>query len=531
MGFLTRTQAVGVAALALGISVFLSRILGLVRDKVISYYFGAGDEADVYFTSFVVPDFLNYLLAGGYFSLTLVPLLSLVFRRDEEDGWRFFSGAVFWATLAIAVLTLAAWLAVPCLVPLVAPGFSPENQDRLALFLRIILPAQVFFLPGACFSAMLYTRRQFAVPALTPLIYNMCIIAGGLLMFFSAPHRGMEGFCWGVLAGAFLGALLLPCLAVRAGGLRFFLPRRRVLLHPDMKALVLLALPLMLGQSVVVLDEQFIRVFGSLTGEGGVSLLNYARRVMLVPVGVVAQAAGLASYPFLAALAAEKNSQAFDASLNKALSATVLVALPLSLWMVSIAHPLMRLIFQQGLLTPAEAELSGNLLAMMLIGVTFWAIQQIVGRAFYAHKDTLTPALAGTAATILALPFYYLGAVRLGPTGVALAGTLAVTFYTGILCLLWTKRFGPRGLAHIPAAAARSFVLCLPACVAAYGLTLLLPLPESSLWEALASVCGGGVAFAAVYLGLSHLLAPEVSDPLLRFGADLARRLRSGKRR
>ena len=198
----------GIAALIMAGSVFLSRLMGLVRDKVVSWQFGAGAESDVYFAAFVVPDFLNYLLAGGYISITLIPLLSKRFEEDEADGWRFFSAVFWWAALGIAALTAVAWIFAPELARIVGPGFSPEKQARLAHFLRIILPAQVFFLPGACASALLYIRKQFLAPALTPLIYNGCIIAGGLLV----TGRGMEGFCWGVLFGAALGSFLLPAL-------------------------------------------------------------------------------------------------------------------------------------------------------------------------------------------------------------------------------------------------------------------------------------------------------------------------------
>lgn len=185
-------------------------------------------------------------------------------------------------------------------------GIFPGKTGPLAHFLRIILPAQVFFLPGACVSALLYIRKQFLAPALTPLIYNGCIIAGGLLV----TGRGMEGFCWGVLFGAALGSFLLPVVAARSSGsplpegIPAGLRLRFNLRHPLLKRLLLLALPLMLGVSIVAMDEQFVRIFGSMAGEGAVSLLSYARRIMLVPVGVVAQAAGVASFPFLAALAA-----------------------------------------------------------------------------------------------------------------------------------------------------------------------------------------------------------------------------------
>lgn len=516
-GFFTGTQGMALAALALGVSVFLSRILGLVRDKVISVYFGAGQEADVYFMAFVVPDFLNYLLAGGYFSITLVPLLARTFSDDEADGWRFFSAAVSWAALAIGLLTLLAWIATPWVAPLLAPDFPSEAQARLSSFLRIILPAQVCFLPGACFTAMLYHRRQFAVPALTPLVYNGCIILAGLISLKFFPSQGMSGFCWGVLGGAFLGSLALPVMAVRQGGLRFT-PRLK---HPAMKTVLLLALPLMLGQSIVALDEQLVRIFGSLTGEGGVSLLNYARRIMLVPVGVVAQAAGLASYPFLAALAASGETEKFDARLNRATSNTLLVALPLSLWMLVAAEPIMRLIFQQGGFTPENAAVSGVLLAIMLSGVAFWAVQQILGRAFYACQDTVTPALAGTGATLLALPLYWAGATYFGAPGVAAAGTLGVALYTIVLSRVWKRRHGSGGLQGITGKAGKALLFCLPACAAAFGAVLLTGrlFAAASLWGAAVKIAVSGLVFGLVYLGLTLAFAPAVCAPVTEFCA------------
>lgn len=512
-GFLTRSQGMALAAVALGLSVFLSRILGLARDKVISYYFGTGAEADVYFMAFVVPDFLNYLLAGGYFSITLVPLLARAFADDEADGWRFFSSAVCWAALAISLLTLAAWVFAPSIADIVAPGFTEEARVRLAAFLRIILPAQMCFLPGACFSAMLYYRRQFAVPALTPLVYNGCIIAVGVLGLHLFPERGMEGFCWGVLIGAFLGSLCLPALAVAQGGMRFSARLR----HRTMGKVLLLALPLMLGQSIVALDEQFVRIFGSLTGEGGVSLLNYARRIMLVPVGVVAQAAGLASYPFLAALAVSGERGRFDKSMNEAASNTLLVALPLSLCMLVIAEPTMRLIFQQGQFSAEAATQSGPLLAIMLAGVAFWAVQQIVGRAFYACQDTLTPALAGTTATLGALPLYWLGASRFGAAGVAAAGTLGVALYTVALCFVWKRKHGGGGIAGLSSLGFRSLLFCLPACGAAYGvMTLAGTLAgPASLWGAALKIAAGCLVFGIVYVAAALRFAPDLAAPLL----------------
>ncbi len=403
----------GWAALIMGGSVLLSRFMGLIRDKVISYLFGATSESDLYFAAFVIPDFINYLLAGAYFSITLIPLLNAYFEKDEEDGWRFFSAVFTWIALLIFVLTALAMAFAPRLAHLAAPGLSEEALARLAFFLRIVLPAQICFLLGSCITAVLYLRKQFLIPALMPLIYNFMIILGGLLL----RSRGMEGFCWGVLAGAFLGNFLLPYLGTRFGqGLRL----RFCFYHPGLKRFFLLALPLMLGQSVVVLDEQLVRVFGSMAGIGAISWLNYARRIMLVPVGVVAQAAGVASYPFLAELAAKRDFPKFHQTLNSALRGALALLVPLSVWMMAVSEPTVRLIFQQGHFGPSDTLETSQVLLIMLAAVVCWGFQQVLGRGYYAQQDTLTPALIGTVATVFSVPVYYFVTRHFGVVGVAL---------------------------------------------------------------------------------------------------------------
>lgn len=512
MGMFTRTQGMGLAALIMAGSIFLSRFMGLVRDKVISFHFGATAEADIYFAAFVVPDFLNYLLAGGYFSITLIPLLAASFEQDEQDGWRFFSAAFWWVSIAIGLLTAAAWVGAPQLARLAAPGFDAAASARLTTFLRIILPAQAFFLPGACLTALLYQRRQFSVPALTPLVYNGCIIAGGLLML----HRGMEGFCWGVLAGAALGSFLLPVLAVRSGGLHL----RLTLQHPYMKRFVLLALPLMIGQSIVVLDEQFVRIFGSMVGEGAVSLLNYARRIMQVPVGVVAQAAGVASYPFLAALAARSDHDAFNGTLSTALRNALCVIVPLAAWMIAVAEPTLRLLFEGGGFASAQTVAATPLLRVMLLGVAFWAVQQVVGRGFYARQDTVTPAVTGTVATVAMLPVY-MYAVRHGAMGVAVAGTMGVALYTVLLAAVWRYRHGGAGLGGSLRAGAGTALLAVPAAVAtwAYAVAAQRWLVDVAhmhpVLGATLVLAGSGVVFWGCYLVPGHLVTPALVAPLL----------------
>ncbi len=518
----------GLAGVVMAGSILLSRLMGLARDKVIAYHFGATLESDVYFAAFVIPDFINYLLAGGYFAITLIPLLSERFTRNAADGWRFFSAALTWITLAITALTAAAVAFAPELARLAAPGFDAEASARLAYFLRIILPAQIFFLTGSCFTALLYLRRQFLIPALTPLVYNGAIILGGLLML----DRGMEGFCWGVLAGSLLGNLLLPLVAALGGeqsaegtppGVRYR-PRLR---HPALKTFILLALPLMIGQSVVVLDEQLLRVFGSMAEEGAVSWLNYARRIMLVPVGVVAQAAGVASYPFLAGLAARGETARFDATLSTALVNTMAVIAPISLWMLLIAPETVGLIFMQGRFDAADLEITAQCLRVMLLGVFLWGGQQVLGRAFYAHKDTLTPSLAGTAATLAMVPAYWLLGREFGAMGLAVASVLAVTAYALLMVWIWLRRRGGAALRETPRtlalSAGLSVVALAPAWLAREG-AAALPIPYHL--AAFAGIAASGIVFLGAYLLLAQRFAPATARPLLDLAGKVGGKLR-----
>lgn len=484
--------------------------MGLIRDKVISFLFGATTESDLYFAAFVIPDFINYLLAGAYFSITLIPLMSFYFKEDEENGWRFFSTVFTWIALLITTLTALAMIFAPRFALVAAPGLDDEALIRLAYFLRIVLPAQICFLLGSCFTSILYLRKQFLIPALALPVYNLMIIAGGILL----RERGMEGFCWGVLAGAFTGNFLIPWLALKKGG---GLKLRFSLYHPGLKKFFLLALPLMIGQSVVVLDEQLVRIFGSLAGVGAISRLNYARRIMLVPVGVVAQAAGMASYPFLADLAARKESAQFHKTLNKALQSVLALLLPLSLWMMIVAEPTVRLIFEQGHFSGEDANQTALLLQIMLAAVFCWGIQQVLGRGFYAYQDTVTPAVLGTIATVLSIPAYYWLAVRYQEAGIALAGGLSVAFYTLLLALRWRRSFGKETFAGLGKDFIKMTTLSLAAGIPAWTAARFCPIDqlEHPYLASLFAIASSGLIFASVFFLLAIAFRVSLLEPFI----------------
>ena len=186
-------------------------------------------------------------------------------------------------------------------------------------------------------------------------------------------------------------------------------------------------LPLMLGQTVVYLDEQFYRIFGSMAGEGAVSLLNYSKRITQVPIGLMGQAAAVASYPFLVALVTSGERERFDSTLSTALRASVGLIIPAAVWLGLAARPVLTVILQGGRFGAAETLACTPLLQIMLAATPLWIIYMVLVRAFYAGGDTITPAVTGTIMTVLALPCYYFWAVPHGAWAVSAVSSVSVS--------------------------------------------------------------------------------------------------------
>lgn len=523
MAIFASRQRLGAAALILAASAFLSRLMGLVRDKIISWQFGTSQEADLYFAAFVVPDVINYLLAGGFMSITLIPLLADGFHKDEADTWRFFTCVLFWMFAASCLLAGIGAIWAEPLARLTAPGFSLEQTLRLTGFMRIILPGQIFFLTGACFTALLFLRRQFTAPAISPLIYNGSIILCGValpLLPGISPDFGMTGYCIGVGIGAFLGAFLLPLYVAWRGGLRL----KPAFAHPWLWRFLVLALPLMLGQTVVMLDEQFLRVFGSMLGEGNVSLLNYGRRIAQVPVSLMGQAAAVAAYPFLVKLLAENDYKRFDNTLNSALATALALIIPCALGMIAAARPIMGIIFEGGHFGPEQTASAVPLVRLMLAAAPVWIVYMVLARAFYAHEDSITPAVTGTIITIAVIPCYYFIGVPLGAWAIAAISGLSLIVYVVWLALIWAKRHGNAAFAGLGALCIKALACSLlPACAAWLACEITLPdiLPPSG-WIYCGQLAAGILAFILVAAPISRLFWPEMLKGLWKM---LQRRL------
>ena len=429
-------QKVGIASLIMMASVFLSRLTGLLREMVIAWAGGADASVDAYQIAFVLPEILNHIVASGFLSVVFIPIFSKYLANNREtEGWRVFSIILTgFGSLLLLLILLAEWF-TPALVGVVAPGIKDPSVKADAIHMtRIILPAQFFFFTGGMFSAVQFAREKFGIPALAPLVYNLGIIAGGVFFF---KQLGMTGFSWGVLAGAFTGNFVLQAWGARRVGMKFsFIFDIK---HPDLKKYILLTLPLMLGLTMTFSTEIFLKFFGSFLPEGSIAALNYSLRTMLILMGFFGQAVGVASFPFMARLAAEGKLSEMNHLLDNTLRYLALV-IPFSVLFMVLRHEVILILFQRGRFDAAATTLTSNVLVFMMLGAYAFAAQTVVVRGFFAIQNTLYPAIYGTVAAVISIPVYYVGMQKMGAQGVGLAVSIAATIQVLLLYMIWNKK-------------------------------------------------------------------------------------------
>lgn len=435
-------RAVRIASAIWAGSIFLSRIMGLVREQVIGHTLGASRQTDLYFASFTLPDFLNYLLAAGALSIVFIPMfLEYLERGDEERGWQAFSAvANFVAVVGTVLIVLLMVFARP-LSAVVAPGFTaPAEVDTLVRLIRIVLPAQFFLIVGGLLSAVLQAQDRHVLPAMAPLVYSAGIIVGGLLGTYHA-QMGAEGFAWGVLVGSILGPFGLPLYGCLRTKLRWYplLSFR----HPDLRRYLWLSFPIMIGFSIVIVDEWIIKNQASYLAAGDLSFLQYGRTLMKVPIGVFGMAIGVGAYPSVSRMvAAGSIPKAYGVlahAVRLMLFATFAAQICLTLAGREAAYLVWGLFASR--FTLADAQATGTVLMFLSIGLAGWAAQTVISRGFYALGSTWLPTIVGTLVTVALVPLYVGLRQSWGAAGLAVASSVSILIYVVLLGWLQRRRF------------------------------------------------------------------------------------------
>lgn len=379
---------------------FLSRVSGLVRDQVYAVVFGANPAMDVFVAAFRIPNFMRRLSAEGSFSMAFVPVLAEYKEKHGPQAVRELVDRVAGALMAALLLvTAVVLLAAPGLARLVAPGFVPGSA-KFELFvemLRLTFPYALFISLASLAGGILNTWHRFAVPALSPVLMNLAMIAAALGL---APlmDGSIKALGWGVFAaGALQLAFHLPSLA-KLG----LLPRPRLdFAHAGVRRILTLMVPTLFGSSVVQFNLLFNTMAASFLVGGSMTWLYYSDRLLEFPLGMFGVAIGTVILPHLSSRHAATDPDGFSRGLDWGFRLCLLIGLPACAGLILCAGPLMATLFQYRSFGELDARMASWSLIAQSTAVPAFLLVKVLAPAFYSRQDTRTPVRAAVVAVLV----------------------------------------------------------------------------------------------------------------------------------
>ncbi len=410
-----------------------SRVLGLVRETLTAAVFGTTALASAFSTAFQLPNLFRRLLAEGGMTAAFVPTLSTELeQRRKEGAFVLVSQVTSWlllTTLAVVVVAMGV-LSQEAWIRSVGSAFDaePDTIERWLLAARlavILFPYLIFVCLAAAFSAALQTLNRFLEPALSPIWLNLSMI-GALLaagfLYHGAPLVRMYWFCGGVLAGGFL-QMAVPAWALTRQG---WTPRLDLTWSEPVRAITRLMGPTVLGSSVYLVNMVVSRFIGLSLNDAAVSILNYATRLMELPIGVFAVAVSTVVFPLISRFAAQGDVERMGEAYRKGMRLILLVNIPAAVGLSVLAEPIIRMIFEHGAFTASDTRAMIPVLAVFAVGLPVFSFVNLILRAFYAFKDTRTPVRAAVLSFFVNVALSLALMSTLSTVGLALAGNVAI---------------------------------------------------------------------------------------------------------
>lgn len=416
----------------------VSRISGLVRDVVMANMLGAGSISDTFFVAFRIPNFLRRIFGEGAFSQAFVPVFSELTEQNTQQAREFVNVTSGLLSLVTFILATLGIIFAPQLIALFTPGFvdEPDKMARTVEALRIMFPYLFCISLVAMSGGILNTTNRFAVPAATPVLLNLCMIAA-LLILVPLMDSPTQALAYGVLlAGVVQLAFQIPSLK-RAG----YLPRPSLSLNNEPSRRVFkLMLPAIFSVSVAQINTIVNTILASFLAAGSISWMYYSERLMEFPVAVFGIALATVVLPSLSKEHKSGSAEGFATMLDWALRWVILIAAPATFALYLLASALLTTIFQYNEFTTQAVDMSALALQAYAVGVSGFIFVKVLAPGFFARQDTKTPMQVAVASVITNIVLSLLLVSKFQHVGLALAISLASWVNAGLLFIILCRR-------------------------------------------------------------------------------------------
>lgn len=438
--FAARKQTtISSAALVLALMVLLSRVLGLVRDRLLSTFFSP-EDLGVYFAAFRIPNVIFELLVMGALTAAFIPVYTKYLSTERKDEAQRIAAVLINVSLVILfVISIPLYLGAEWVSTLLAPGFSATQIAQMSAFTRFILIFQVApLLIGNVFTGILQSHSLFLVPASAPVFYNVGIIAGTLLL---SPVWGLWGPVVGVAIGAFLFAAVQIPLIVRLGY------RHRMEVNPRIPGVTevgRLMGPRTLGLAIAQIDVTVDLILASLLGARMVTIFNFAQHLQQLPVGLFGTTIAQAALPALSVYSAKEKREEFVSTITMAIHQILFWVLPSSVLFMVLRIPIVRLVFGAARFDWNATVDTGMTLSAFSLSMFAQAITHVLARGFYALYDSKTPVMVGVATVVLnsVLSAVFILGFHLPIWSLGLSTSIASIVHACILFLMLQRKVG-----------------------------------------------------------------------------------------
>ncbi|MBP7776544.1 MAG: murein biosynthesis integral membrane protein MurJ [Acidobacteria bacterium] len=508
-----------------GAATMTSRVLGLMREQVLAYWFGASDAMDAFLVAFRVPNLVRDLFAEGAMSAALVPTFSRTLANEgKARAWQLGNSVMNALVLVTGVFVVGAMVFAPTLIDWLAGDYAsvPGKFELTVTLTRTMAPFLVLIAVAAACMGMLNSLNVFFIPALSPAMFNVASIVVGVGLVPVAITVGVQpilAMAIGTLVGG-IGQVLLQWPPLRARGFRW--SPRLDFSDPGLRRVLVLMGPGMVGLAATQLNVFVNTVVATGEGTGAVSWLGYAFRVMYLPIGLFGVSIATATTPALARLAAAADTPRMRSTLASAVALMLTLNVPATLGLVVLATPIVRILFERGSFGPADTAATAAAVQLYAIGLVGYSVVKILSPAFYALNRSRTPAAVGVAAVLLNAFLSVTTAPVFGYKGLAFSASIAALFNAATLAFLLRRSLGGLELARVAATFGKVLVAALVMSATAWWSEQWLGAlaPGASL-TAQSVRLGGAIAAAVTMLGVSAQLLgirefEEVRDGVLR---------------
>jgi len=383
----SQTHRVGSAAVIIAVSSLVSAVLALFRDRLLASTFGAGDELDVYYAAFRIPDLVAMVLVMGAISAAIIPIFSSYLVRSKEEAFSFLSNLMNVFLVSLIVVSGVLILFVPQILSLIAPGFSGEKKEMAILLTRIMFLSPILLGISNIISGVLRVFKRFLVASIAPIMYNVGIILG--ILFF-VPMFGVTGLALGVVLGGLLHLLIQLPILLKVGfvslkKLRFF--------DPGIIKTVKLTIPRAIGLGAGQVNLIVITAIGSTLTAGSIAVFNLAYNLRNLPISLIAISLTTASFPFMSLSYSQGKKEEVAKRFSNVFRQIIFLIVPVSLLMFLLRAQIIRLILGTGRFGWADTQLTAACLGMFSLGIAVYGLSLLINKTFYAFHNTRIPAV------------------------------------------------------------------------------------------------------------------------------------------